>query len=804
MAIKAQPQVSESGHQDANQNYSIIGVQGTLGTADIQGTAPTVSFSADPVTGAQYVYNLGPAGSVSLGNTPGGTLNFIGSIATIGTLPSITTSVSPNLPVIAGTPADPGTPLVVRLTDGTNYYNASGGAGAGTNVNIITGTIQSSGTTTGVGTITNLGSFTNGGTIKEISNIAGGTITTALNSGTITTIAAGTLNTLGTVGSVTNLGSVTNIGTVKEVTLVPTVSNLSAGSIAVITGTIGGKAASGAASVANPVLIAGTDAGGTVYAPLISSAGAVSVTGASAGTFNNISTGTQQTLGTVGVVNNIVTGTLATVGTIPGLGTLSNLGSFTNGGTIKEITNIAGGTITTTLNSGTITTIAAGTQNTLGTIGTVLGIGGTLQTSGPISIISTNNSTTGTLAANGTYTGVFEDVTSYSEMRVSVWASTPSASDGLTFQQSPDGTNIDVTDVYNIVATTGKTFVVPRQAKFYRINYVNGGTTQTGFRLQTILNRTATSASSQRTSDTYTNETDMEQVWSFNSLWNGANWDRVKGTAGTAFVTIPAGTLQTLGTIGVVQNAGTIQGGTINNLATGTINALAAGTITGGTLQNLVSGTINALASGTITAGTVSVTTGTVVLNTGTITTIAAGTQNTLGTVGVVNNLVTGTIAAVTAVTTVSNLTNGSINLLTGTVTSVTNLAGGTVQSNQIPTVTQLTFGTTGTTGAVKVGTLVGGTGSGAGTEFFVTSLSLSIPSNGGSQDVSIGFGTASGTFHAGTGRLLRGFFPPGGGIQKTFSPALNSGTNAQIGFFQGGAGTAHIDISYFTAPSTI
>ena len=61
-------------------------------------------------------------------------------------------------------------------------------------------------------------------------------------------------------------------------TLVSTVTSLSVG-------TIGGKAASGAAAVANPVLIAGTDAGGTVYAPLVSSAGAVSVTGASAGTF---------------------------------------------------------------------------------------------------------------------------------------------------------------------------------------------------------------------------------------------------------------------------------------------------------------------------------------------------------------------------------------------------------------------------------------------------------------------------------------------------------------------------------------
>lgn len=83
---------------------------------------------------------------------------------------------------------------------------------------------------------------------------------------------------------------------------------------------------------------------------------------------------------------------------------------------------------------------------------------------------------------------------------------------------------------------------------------------------------------------------------------------------------------------------------------------------------------------GTLEAGTV-----TMALNTGTITTIAAGTQNTLGTVGVVNNLVTGTIASVgtnVGVGVVSNLTNGSVNILTGTVTSVGTNVGVGVVSN--------------------------------------------------------------------------------------------------------------------------
>ena len=61
--------------------------------------------------------------------------------------------------------------------------------------------------------------------------------------------------------------------------------------------------------------------------------------------------------------------------------------------------------------------------------------------------------------------------------------------------------------------------------------------------------------------------------------------------------------------------------------------------------QQLISGTLAGFGAGTITTGTVSVTTGTMVLNTGTISTIVAGTQNTLGTVGVVNTVIPGTAA---------------------------------------------------------------------------------------------------------------------------------------------------------------
>jgi len=143
-------------------------------------------------------------------------------------------------------------------------------------------------------------------------------------------------------------------------------------------------------------------------------------------------------------------------------------------------------------------------------------------------VVSTNNSTTSVLAAAGVFTGTSEDVLAYNELRISVIASHASATDGLSIQQSSDNSNWDITDTYTIPATTGKTFSVPRQARYFRIVYTNGGTLQTSFRLQTILNRDAVRAASQRAADAYSNETDLDQNQSFLMGYNGTTWDRLR------------------------------------------------------------------------------------------------------------------------------------------------------------------------------------------------------------------------------------------------------------------------------------
>lgn len=157
-------------------------------------------------------------------------------------------------------------------------------------------------------------------------------------------------------------------------------------------------------------------------------------------------------------------------------------------------------------------------------------------------VISTNNSYSANLLAGAIFTGTSEDVSNFAEMRITVTASHASATDGLSIQQSTDNVNWDIIDIYTIPAATGKTFVVPRQAKWFRIVYTNGGTNTTFIRLSSLLNRMGTEPSSQRASDGYSNENDLQEVWAFNSVFNGTTWDRRRGdiTSG-AWVSVKGG-----------------------------------------------------------------------------------------------------------------------------------------------------------------------------------------------------------------------------------------------------------------------
>lgn len=200
--------------------------------------------------------------------------------------------------------------------------------------------------------------------------------------------------------------------------------------------------------------------------------------------------------------------------------------------------------------------------------------------------VSTNNSTTSVLAGGAVFTGTSDDALNYNEITITVIASHASATDGLSIQQSSDNTNWDLTDTYTVAAATAKTFSVPRQARYFRVVYTNGATLQTSFRLQTILNRLGTKASSQRPSDAYSNEVDLEQEQSFLMGYNGTTWDRIR-TVGTGVLSASA--VLTAGSA-LVGKVG------IDQTTPGTTNAVVDTPVTSGGLS-IVTGSVGATAT---------------------------------------------------------------------------------------------------------------------------------------------------------------------------------------------------------------
>lgn len=233
-----------------------------------------------------------------------------------------------------------------------------------------------------------------------------------------------------------------------------------------------------------------------------------------------------------------------------------------------------------------------------------LPIVGTITANTPQSVVSTNNSSVATLTSGSVFTGTADDCLNYSEIRVTVIANVASATDGLSIQQSSDSTNWDITDVYTVAANTGKTFVVPRQARYMRVVYTNGGTGQASFRLQAILNKTGTSASSQRPSDAYTNETDLNQHQSFLMGYNGTTWDRLRSTIANG-LSVDVTRLPALVASSAVIGHVIVDSGTITAV-TAITNALPSGSNLMGKvgLDQTTPGTTNAISLAQINAAT--------------------------------------------------------------------------------------------------------------------------------------------------------------------------------------------------------
>ena len=389
-----------------------------------QGTETGIKSTTDGADEIQHVRNDG--GTIGLVTS----VTDVGSVAAVGIIHNAGTIAE--LPDLLGGTIDEVTSVteVANLATGT-ITKIEGGTldevGIG---DIAGGTIDLITSVSDLGSVAAIGVIHNAGTIAELPDPLGSVVVTA---GTVETtigdIAGGTID------------IITEITNIAGGTVVTTMGDLTGGTLDLISalalGTVTGVDANAAAQTANPVGVGGTDSGGTIRTVLVDAAGAMAVSGASAGTNVNIVTGTQQTLGTVGVVDNIVTGTLAevgSIGTVLGIagGSIANVGVIHNAGTVTavtsvtEVANLATGTVAevtsvaelvkgTVTNVAQVDNVAAGTLTEVGSVGTVLGIaGGSIADVAEVHTIGTIGSITAIGAIHNAGTVISDTPYSYS------------------------------------------------------------------------------------------------------------------------------------------------------------------------------------------------------------------------------------------------------------------------------------------------------------------------------------------------------------------------------------------------------
>lgn len=148
-------------------------------------------------------------------------------------------------------------------------------------------------------------------------------------------------------------------------------------------------------------------------------------------------------------------------------------------------------------------------------------------------VVSLVNSSVANLAASAVFTGTSEDVSIYSNIKITIYSSHVSATNGLSFQQSHDGVLwFPLTDTYTIPALIQRPFSIPVNMKFFRVVYTNGATLTTQLIIQTIYHKSDKQPSSVKPQDSRSNENDFVEILSYLMGYNSASdsWDRLRST----------------------------------------------------------------------------------------------------------------------------------------------------------------------------------------------------------------------------------------------------------------------------------
>lgn len=485
-----------------------------------------------------------------------------------------------------------------------------------------------------------------GGTFTQVIGVGYGTISTL---GTIPNIPGGTIN----AGTVQLSGGTLNLGTVAisnspAVTITSgsingtVVANVATGTINVGTATVSGKDAPAAARTANPVVLAGTDSGGTVYAALTDTSGHLKfdlITGTlTAATVNTgtVNTGTINvatvTAGSIIVTNGTVVNNGGSVQVYGGAGSavavagnpvyIAGQGgngttypiltdtkgqqiigggtiSMVNAATISSIPNIPGGTIGSILGVGALPnitiaggTIQSATVSAIGTIGT-LGLGSVVVNSLPNLPQGSINVTAGTISAGtinlGTIVGKDANAAVQTGNPIAV-AGTNSGGSIVTLAIDASG-NLKTTGVAN--GTTVGTINVGT----INTGTINTGTINTGTINAGTINSVGTVTdlsqfpAAAAGSDTIGNPT-TTQAGALLYGWNGgANWERIRADLGD---TSPATGL-------LVNNPLLYNGSTYDRARGDTTNGLWVNVKTGTITRNgLTSSSGSLTAAGTV------------------------------------------------------------------------------------------------------------------------------------------------------------------------------------------------------------
>ena len=146
--------------------------------------------------------------------------------------------------------------------------------------------------------------------------------------------------------------------------------------------------------------------------------------------------------------------------------------------------------------------------------------------------VDSGNSSSTPLGISSVFTGASLDILNCGIVFVNVYANVVSAVDGLSIQQSSNGTNWDHTDDYTIAAGATKNFSINPHARYLRVVYTNGAIAQGSFRLQTICKSQNAKASSHRIKDTIIGDDDCVLIKAALTGENGnGDWHNVKTTS---------------------------------------------------------------------------------------------------------------------------------------------------------------------------------------------------------------------------------------------------------------------------------